>query len=93
MAGATVRAKTPFEELTTFKTDFELTKEFIDKYVRNFYSVSVINNAFIKSYQSVKEDIDEDIVEKLLGDFNWRTRMPGSIFAAIKNYDQYIDII
>lgn len=33
------------------------------------------------------------MVEKLLGDFNWRTRMPGAIFAAIKDYTQYIDII
>jgi len=93
VAGATVRTKTPFQDLVTFKTEFVMNGQFINKWVLNFYSVSVLNEKFYNSFNNIKRELNSDVVQKLLGDFNWRTRMPGAIFAAIKDYTQYIDII
>ena len=93
VAGATVRPETPFQSLPTFKTDFEITKEFIDKWVMSFYMNNVETSTFQKQYQVIKEELNEEIVEVLLGDFNWRTRKVGAIFTIVKNYFQFEEII
>ncbi len=92
-AGATVRAKTPFHDLPTFSTDFEMTREFVEKWVAKFYMSSVSGTEFADAYNEIKNELTEDIVEKLLGDFNWRTRSTGAIFALLKDYRQFEDII
>jgi hypothetical protein len=40
-----------------------------------------------------KNEITIDVCLSLLGDFNWRTRLVGAYFAAIKGYHKLIDII
>ena len=92
-AGATVRAKTPFHDLPTFSTDFEMTREFLEKWVLKFYMRPVSGSEFADPYNEIKNELTEDIVEKLLGDFNWRTRSTGAIFALLKDYRKFEDII
>ena len=94
VAGATVRHTPPFDDLKPFKNDFELTQDFIDKWVVPFYmNLGHTDNEWIKKLTSVKKEITTDIIEKNLGDFNWRTRQTGAFFSAITNQTQFIDII
>jgi len=94
VAGATVRHTPPFDDLKPFKNEFELTKDFIDKWVIPFYmNIGHADNEWINKLTSVKKEITTDIIEKNLGDFNWRTRQTGAFFAAITNQTQFIDII
>lgn len=94
VAGATVRHTPPFDDLKPFRNDFELTQDFIDKWVIPFYmNIGHTDNEWIKKLISVKKEITTDIIEKNLGDFNWRTRQTGAFFSAITNQTQFIDII
>jgi hypothetical protein len=94
VAGATVRHTPPFDELKPFKNDFELTQDFIDEWVIPFYmNIGHTDNEWINKLTSVKKEITADIIQKNLGDFNWRTRQTGAFFSAITNQTQFIDII
>lgn len=94
VAGATVRHTPPFDDLKSFKNDFELTQDFINKWVNPFYmNIGHTDNEWINKLTSVKKEITSDIIQKNLGDFNWRTRQTGAFFSAITNQTQFIDII
>ncbi len=94
VAGATVRHTAPFDDLKPFKNDFELTQDYIDKWVIPFYmNIGQSDNEWINKLTSVKKEITTDIIEKNLGDFNWRTRQTGAFFSAITNQTQFVDII
>lgn len=94
-AGATVRHVSPFDSLPTVKNDKDLTADFIKKWAVPYYMeiASYGNSKWVDAIKEVKEDITSDICLLLLGDFNWRTRLVGSYFAAVKNYRELIDII
>lgn len=95
VAGATVRHNPPFEHLSSFENNFDLSQEFIDEWVKPFYLDigRQTDTAWIDRLISIKGKITTSIIEKCLGDFNWRTRKTGAFFAAITNQTQYIDII
>lgn len=94
VAGATVRHTPPFDDLKPFKNDFELTQDFIDKWVIPFYmNIGQTDIEWINKLTSVKKELTDDIIQKNLGDFNWRTRQTGAFFSAITNQTQFIDII
>lgn len=94
VAGATVRHTPPFDDLKPFKNDFELTQDFIDKWVIPFYmNIGNLDNDWINKLTSVKNEITTDIIQKNIGDFDWRTRQTGAFFSAITNQTQFIDII
>ena len=94
IAGATVRHKNPFEDLESYKSDTKIDKEFIDKWVIPFYMVGLNNtDQFISNFKNVKSDLNIEIAKILFGDFNWRTRIVGAYFSAIKNYVELQDII
>jgi hypothetical protein len=94
VAGATVRHTPPFDELKPLKNDFELSQSFIDKWVVPFYmNIGLTDNEWINKLTSAKCEITADIIQKNLGDFNWRTRQTGAFFSAITNQTQFIDII
>jgi len=94
IAGATVRHNNPFEDLESYKSDTEIDKEFVDKWVVPFYMVSLNNtDKFISNYNQVNDELNAEIVKKLLGNFNWRTRIVGAYFSAIKDYKELEDII
>jgi hypothetical protein len=94
VAGATVRHMPPFDDLNPFKNEFELTQDFIDKWVIPFcLNIGHTDNEWINKLTSVKKEITTDIIKKNLGDFNWPTRQTGAFFSAITNQTQFIDII
>lgn len=94
-AGATVRHLSPFAHLPTHLNDTELTADFIKKWVIPFYMeiASSNNPKWIDSIKEIRAEITKDVCLLLLGDFNWRTRLVGSYFAAVKGYDDLIPII
>ena len=94
VAGATVRHQSPFDDLIPFKNDFKLTQVFIDKWVSPFYmNIGHTDNDWCNKLIAIKKEITTDIIQKNLGDFNWRTRQTGAFFSAITNQTQFIDII
>ena len=96
-AGATVRHKSNFADLTSFKNnDEELRQDFIDTWCVPYYmniGIGIIDDNWTEQLLEVRDQITKEIVLKLLGDFNWRTRQTGAFFAALKNYTDLIDII
>jgi len=51
------------------------------------------NSNWIDQIKEIKSEITKDVCLNLLGDFNWRTRLVGSYFSAVKDYRELIDII
>jgi hypothetical protein len=94
-AGATVRHISPFERLPTHKNDKELTADFYKKWVVPYYMTiaSYGPTEWIESIREIKEEITIDVCLSLLGEFNWRPKLVGAYFAAVKNYTGLIDII
>lgn len=80
--------KTPFEDIQVTRNSEELNREFIDKWVVPFYmsNLSGEEETKIKLFAEAARKINIDIVRKLLGDLNWRTRITAAYFAAIKNF-------
>lgn len=95
VAGATSRSHNPFEQLTTHRNQEELTEEFDAKWVMDFYRVSLarLDEQTFGAYAQAAQEITPDIVSQLLGDFNWRLRIVGAYFAAIKGYEEFTDIM
>jgi hypothetical protein len=95
VAGATSRSHNPFEQLAAHRNQEELSDEFIDQWVMKFYMVSLArldDQTFAAFVQAAKE-ITPDVVRDLLGDFDWRPRIVGAYFAAIKGYEELTDIM
>jgi hypothetical protein len=95
VSGATVRHRNPFENIAVPRNEEALSQEFMDKWVTPFYMTDLSNpgNSTIKAFADISKEVSIDIVSQLLGDFNWRTRITGSYFAAVKNYMELEDII
>jgi uncharacterized protein DUF6000 len=94
-AGATVRHISPFSSLPSHKNDADLTDDFIKKWVIPFYMKigSYGDNTWVETIKEIKHEITPEICLQLLGEFNWRTRLVGAYFAAVKGYTNLIDII
>ena len=94
-AGATVRHVSPFESLPTYKNEKDLSADFIEKWAVPFYMkiASHTSSDWVDQIKEIKTEITKDVCLNLLGDFNWRTRLVGSYFAAVKDYRELIDII
>ena len=94
-AGATVRHKSNFDNLKSYNNNFELNQEFVTKWVIPFYMEigNYNDDNWIESIKQIHEEITPEITLTLLGDFNWRTRLVGAYFSAIKNYTEQIEII
>ncbi|WP_052732211.1 DUF6000 family protein [Hymenobacter terrenus] len=95
VSGATIRNKSPFDDLESYRNEEELSEELIEKWVMDFYMVSINNldNESFKLFVDASKEITPEIVRQLLGDFDWRPRIVGAYFAAIKNYSELRDII
>ena len=95
VAGATSRSHNPFEQLAAYRNREELTDEFIDKWVMKFYMVSItrMDDQTFAAFVEAAREITPDIVKQLLGDFDWRPRIVGAYFAAIKGYEELTDIL
>ncbi len=95
VAGATVRHKNPFEDLSVARNSEELDEIFIEKWVVPFYmnDFSNLSEDVEKKFIDIYPQINFEIVAKLLGDFNWRTRIVGAYFAALKNLVEFEESI
>jgi hypothetical protein len=94
VAGQTVLHTSPFESLTSHKNNPSVSNDFLKKWISPFYSqLHHYNQKLIDSLLAVKNDINDDVISKALGDFNWRSRQTGAYFAAIKDNKNFIDII
>jgi hypothetical protein len=60
-----------------------------------FYMTSIANldQATLQQFAQASSSINTGIVALLLGDFNWRTRSCGALFAAINNYVEFEEVI
>lgn len=89
VAGATMAHTSPFENLDTPQNTETLSKEFIHRFVKPFYMrfgpLAHQDEVFVNDLKTLWSDINHDVITKLLGDFNWRTRSMGALFAALKH--------
>lgn len=95
VAGATVRHRSPFEDLSVPRNSEPLDEEFIEKWVVPFYMTvfSQLSQETEQQFLAIYSEIDYEIVMKLLSDFNWRIRIVGAYFAALKNLTELEEII
>ncbi|HEX8698838.1 MAG TPA: DUF6000 family protein [Myxococcaceae bacterium] len=94
VAGAIVRHR-GFSDLPTYRNPTELTQEFIDRWVVPYYMQvgSSLEPEWEEQLRQVKPHLTRDVVQALLGDFNWRTRQTGAYFAALRNDSDLLDVI
>lgn len=93
-AGATVRHKSTFADLPSYENVDKLSKDFIDTWAAPFYMrIGHTDNSWKNRLIESNDKITKDVIVKLLGDFNWRTRRTGAFFAAIKKLTDLTDII
>ena len=93
-AGATVRHKSPFEELESYKNEIEIDQSFREEWVIPFYFELHRNDQeWINKIAELYHKISDEVILKNLGDFNWRTRSTGAFFAAVKDKKEYVEII
>ncbi|SHF25598.1 DUF6000 family protein [Pedobacter caeni] len=94
VAGGGFIHKTPFEDLHSYKNEEDLSPEFRDKWCAPFYmNIGGTNQVLVDQLIEVRDQISYEIVLKLLGDFDWRTRQTGAFFAAIKGFKDLTDVI
>lgn len=92
-AGAIVIHQSPFEDLVTPQNAEPLDKAFIDRWVIPFYMAHPSQMRFQNAFAKVRHELNNSIIERLLGEFNWRPRGVGAVFAAIQNETRFIDQI
>ncbi|WP_298514786.1 DUF6000 family protein [uncultured Kordia sp.] len=93
-AGATVRHKSPFQELESYKNSEKIDPEFVSKWVKPFYmNLNRADEDWIDNISKLSPEISDAVILRNLGDFNWRTRQTGSFFSSIKNKKEFTDII
>lgn len=93
-AGATVRHRSPFEELESYQNEIEIDQSFREEWVIPFYFELHRNDEeWVTKIAELYPKINDEVILKNLGDFDWRTRSTGAFFAAIKDKKEYIEII
>jgi hypothetical protein len=84
--GATVVHDSPFTSVQVPSAEDVFSEGEYEKWVDPFYRVSFrsVESDFIESLRSVYYEITPGIIERLLTDYNWRPRLTGAFFAALK---------
>lgn len=94
VAGGGFIHKIPFEDLHSYKNEEDLSPEFRDTWSAPFYmNIGGTNQVLVDQLIDVRDKISYEIVLKLLGDFDWRTRLTGAFFAAIKGFKELTDVM
>ncbi len=93
VAGATVRHRSPFAELPVPENTAELSEEFYEKWVVPFYMARFSDDSFLQNLKPMAPELSKEIVISLLGEFNWRPRIVGAWFSAIKRYVEFDKVI
>jgi len=94
-AGATVRHSSPFAHLDVPASHEDPSPVFIEKWVLPFYMPRLWTGppAFIEAVRQVSPELNEAIATQLLSYFNWRPRIVGAYFVAIRRYQALEDQI
>ena len=94
-AGATISTTSPFDDLVSHVNSNELESDFIKKWAVPFYMAidRYDELSWVENIKNIKATITPEVTLQLLGDFNWRTRLVGAYFAAVKGYEEQIDSI
>ena len=94
-AGATISHVSPFTHLLSHNNEFELPGDFITEWCIPFYMDigNPYETGWKEKIKSIKVNISPGICLSLLGEFNWRSRLVGAYFAAVKGYEDLVDII
>jgi len=95
VAGATVRHASPFAEIEVPSHREPLPQPFVQKWVHPFYMPDPgrDRDRFIANLRPVYDEIDEALVVTLLSQFDWRPRITGAYFAAVKKFTSLEDHI
>ncbi len=84
IAGATVRHRSPFEEISV-RTDAQpLPTEVRERWVRPLY-FGLRKPGAIDFINTNLGDADDQLIDQLLGQFDWRPRTVGALLAALLN--------
>jgi len=87
--------QSPFSSIEVPAVDNALTVEQIERWVVPFYRVSfrAVDSAFHQALRKIYAEITPTVVELLLKDYNWRPRLTGAFFAAVKQIRSFEDHI
>jgi hypothetical protein len=93
--GAAVVHTSPFATIAVPTVEETTTMEECEKFVVPFYGVSFSGSDgnFLKSLKTIYQEITPELVEKLLTEFDWRPRLTGAFFAALKQFKLFEDHI
>ena len=84
-AGATVIHTSPFASLVVTTDHTPPTQEFIERWIQPFYMLALSDAARLEGpLRGVLGEIDESLVRKLLAYVDWRPRVVGGFFAAVR---------
>ncbi len=94
-AGATVRHQSPFANLSVPVSEEALDAGFIAKWVRPFYMADLVHpdELTTKALATAWQEIDESLALRLLSEFNWRPRLVGAYFVALKRMNEHEDLV
>lgn len=93
VAGATVRHRSPFEDLETYSNDTECDLAFLKNWVTPVYLGGLQTEPkALATYKALVPSLTSETLLKMLGDFNWRPRIAGAYYAAISN-DKTVETI
>lgn len=94
-AGATVSNTSPFDDLVSHSNTTEIEIDFVKEWVSPFYMTidRYHELSWVENIKKIKATITPQVTLQLLGDFNWRTRLVGAYFAAVKGYEEQVDVI
>ena len=93
-AGATVRHHSPFADLPVPVSPVEMSDDLRQRFVIPFYRhIPHRTRDILHPLQQVFHEITPVIVNALLADFNWRSRITGALFVALRNAVEHQDDI
>jgi hypothetical protein len=93
--GATVVHKSPFSSIEVPSVVDSLSQEQCDRWVVPFYRVSFRSpeKELLDSLKNLYPEISLEMTRLLLTDYNWRPRLTGAFFAALKRFTTFEDQI
>ena len=94
-AGATVRHRSPFADLSVPTNEAGISAEDKKKWVAPFYLTDLVTDRdrFTACFVTVAPQLSVEVVKKLLGEMNWRPRIVAAYFAAIMMMREFEDHI
>ena len=93
VAGVTVSHRSVFSDLEVKENAAPVTQEFIEKWVTPFYMQQPSEAQFLESCRQKRKEMDDSVIDELLGEFNWRMRSVGALFAAIEGKKRCVEQI